>query len=481
MSTIRQDLTQKSGPGILLGELAALMGAHRQAFGQERLYLRGWSLLLGWLFTFSRKTLTQLLVALGSVEQDWTAWYRLLSRRRIDYDGLTRTFLRETLRHVKVDEFYRTTIDATPIPRHSRTMPGTFWGRVSGGLGFRANLRRIQRFVNLAWFIPEEQGYTRAVPLRWFTALPPKAVAAEGEPLRKEWEAGLAALQWTRRSLDEEGRSEQWLMTVADGSYDVNDIWEQLPEKTVLVVRCAKNRRLYELPKRKAGRGRPAVYGEPAPHPREWLHQPGKWEQTTLEVRGKRRPLKYRVKGPYVVEGGAEQPVFLLVVKGYSIRNRAGQAMRYRPPSYLLINAVKRASRWQMPMDTAEVLTWAWQRWEVEVCHRELKTSFGLGELQCWSKYASILSVQWVVWMYAVLVLAGYRAWGLLGDRRPPPGRWGTSAHRWSLTTLWQGYRQELWQPGEFRALCLGSPDNWLEKPPLLRSLRNAAQGAMRG
>ncbi|MDQ7034772.1 MAG: hypothetical protein Q9P01_08020 [Anaerolineae bacterium] len=29
-----------------------------------------------------------------------------------------------------------------------------------------------------------------------------------------------------------------------------------------------------------------------------------------------------------------------------------------------------------------------WQRWEVEVCHRELKSNFGLGNKQCHNPHA---------------------------------------------------------------------------------------------
>jgi len=46
------------------------------------------------------------------------------------------------------------------------------------------------------------------------------------------------------------------------------------------------------------------------------------------------------------------------------------------------------------------------------VCHREMKTGFGVGEVRRWSGEAAILSVRWQAWVYGVLVLAGYRAWG---------------------------------------------------------------------
>ena len=473
-------LTHFSAQPHLLPELQQLFGAHRAAFGQERVFRRAWFFLLAWLLAFGRKTLTQLLLALGWL-QDGGAWYRFLSRRRVDYDQLTALFFAQTLRHVPVEEPYRVVLDATSILRHSRKMPGTFWGRAAGGLGVRANLRRMQRFEHLAWLWPAVEGYTRAVPLRWFSALPPKAVPVPGEPVRREWEAGLAALRWARTQLDAARREGQWLLAVADGTYDVNDLWREVPHHTVLLVRCAKNRRLYCLPERKPGRGRPAVYGDPAPTPQEWLHQRGAWQPTTLTVRGRPRPLKYRVVGPYVVEGSGAQPLFLLVVKGYTAKSRSGRALRYRPPSYLLVNAVQEQGTWVLPRPAAELLTWAWQRWEVEVCHRELKTDFGVGELQCWSAASSLLSVQWAVWLYAVLVLAGYRAWGGNGQPVSPPGRWWRGGRRWSLNTLWQGYRQELWRPAEFQALCSGSPGKWPEIPDFLQGLWNVAWSTVRG
>src|SRR5436190_7623643 len=88
-------------PGASLMEaLTPLVMAHRPAFRQERVFRRAMLLLIGWLFAFSRKTMTQLLAALGLVNQDWSAWYRLISHPRVDYDQLTRCLFQETLGHV---------------------------------------------------------------------------------------------------------------------------------------------------------------------------------------------------------------------------------------------------------------------------------------------------------------------------------------------------------------------------------------------
>lgn len=67
----------------LLKELLELLSAHRGCFGQERTYARGMALVFGELFAFGRHTVTQLLLTLGMVEGDWSAWYRLFSCQRV--------------------------------------------------------------------------------------------------------------------------------------------------------------------------------------------------------------------------------------------------------------------------------------------------------------------------------------------------------------------------------------------------------------
>lgn len=134
-----------------------------------------------------------------------------------------------------------------------------------------------------------------------------------------------------------------------------------------------------------------------------------------------------------------------------------------------------------MPSSVARLLELGWDRWEVEVLHREIKTGFGLGEIQCWSKAGAILAVRWQAWAYGVLVLAGYRAWGLGRGPIRPPGRWWNGSGRWSLNTLWRGYRAEMWGSEEFRAIFTPTTEGWPEKEGLLAGMGNAVAGSLRG
>jgi hypothetical protein len=114
-----------------------------------------------------------------------------------------------------------------------------------------------------------------------------------------------------------------------------------------------------------------------------------------------------------------------------------------------LISAVRVGDNWQLPWPLETILGWLWQRWELEVAHREMKSGLGVGEKQCWNKRSAVVSVQWSVWVYAVLVLAGYRTWGLCGGP-PTPAPWWPGAKRWSFNTLWRSYRAALWGPLNF-------------------------------
>ena len=94
--------------------------------------------------------------------------------------------------------------------------------------------------------------------------------------------------------------------------------------------------------------------------------------------------------------------------------------------------------------------------------HRELKSGFGLGEQQAWSPTAAQATVAWVVWTYALLVLTGYRVWGLGPGTVPALGRWYT-ARRWSLGAIWQALRAELWQEADLSPGWTRFPDTWAE------------------
>jgi hypothetical protein len=263
---------------------------------------------------------------------------------------------------------------------------------------------------------------------------------------------------------------------LGDGRYDTLKLWQHLPDGVILLARSAKNRVLYDLPPDHAHGNR--KYGERAPTPQAFWRKRKGWRKLELFVRGKLRRLQVRVEGPFLRQGAPDTPLFLLVVRGKQ-HTRHGRIIR-REPLPFLVNAIQdEHGNWQLPLPLETLLFWAWQRWEIEVCHRELKSNFGLGDKQCFNPQAAILSVQWSAWAYALLVLAAYRTWGLC-TAPPVPTRWWRGAPRWSFNTMWRAYRAALWGPHDFQPLWSAIPGNWPEKQPVLMGLANAIYAAAR-
>jgi hypothetical protein len=193
-------------------------------------------------------------------------------------------------------------------------MPGSGWIRGLLTAKFKPGIQRGQRFVEASWFTPMVNGYSRAIALRCLPAFTEKSVACEETEPQTEVEAALTALTWTRQGMDGAGRQKQVLVTLNDGSYDTLQFWSELPERTVGIVRTARNRCLFALPAADAHGNR--KYGDKAPAPHLWLQERKGFTRQDVVVRGKSRPMRYRVEGPFVRDELPDIPLMLIVVGG---------------------------------------------------------------------------------------------------------------------------------------------------------------------
>lgn len=448
----------------LVKQILKLVERHRAAFGQERVYLRGMGLVLGELMAFGQHRVTDVLRALGCTQEDWSAWYRLFQERgRFDEAVAGGILLRETLEEVGDEEPYTIAVDTTPVERDSQQMEGTSWLKCPRNPPWRISIHRAQRFLNGSWLTPIRQGFSRAIPLRFLPAFTEKAVLKAHEA-QKEQAVGVQFVQWVREQLDAAGRPLQTILCLADGSYDKPDFWKGLPSHVVALVRTAKNRALCYFPPAYSGKGRRRLYGEPAPAPQTYLHCQDGWKTIQVTVRGRSRRMVYRVEGPFLRRTMAAVPLMLIGVRGQTW-TRAKRSKR-RQPCFYLVNAQFKEGVWQLPCPIETLLAWAWQRWEVEVVHREVKSILGLGDKQCFHPLAAVTSIQWSAWVYALLMLVGYRTYALA----PVPRRtaWQRRPRRASVSTLLDQCRLELHTDPAFSRLLSPSPRNWLELEALL-------------
>jgi hypothetical protein len=115
----------------------------------------------------------------------------------------------------------------------------------------------------------------------------------------------------------------------------------------------------------------------------------------------------------------------------------------------------------------------------VEVAHRELKSGFGVGEMQCWHVVNAVTTVQWGIWLYAVCLVAAYRSWGICGGPQPLGG-WRKHATRWSFTTLWRSLRTVEARIPPMGGLWPRTPGDWGKKEvwlvQFMRSVHTSAR-----
>jgi hypothetical protein len=265
-------------------------------------------------------------------------------------------------------------------------------------------------------------------------------------------------LQWVRERLDEH-EPHRPLLCLADGSYDRPAFWAALPDGTTALVRTAKNRKLMHLPPPYAGRGRRRKYGQRAPAPHDYLAQTDGWHTFTVPVRRHERRMVAQIEGPFLREKMADTPLMLISVRGQTC-SRA-ERKRRRDSVFYLVKAVPGGDgQWQLLFPLETLLGWAWQRWELEVVHREIKSGFGLGDKQCFNPHATVTSVQWSAWVYSLLTFTAYQRLGTAAHVKRPTA-WQRHPRRWTLHSVLDAFRREFTTHPDFSWLRSASRAVW--------------------
>lgn len=453
---------------------------------QERVIQKARTMFVGELLCVGQHRVTQMLLSLGLGNIDWSKWYRLYSSGQFREEVASRKMVEEILRSEKGKTSpIPFVIDGVKIARTSKHFPGVFLQPCPFTVGKERGMWYIQRFLNMAFLAKsEEKGYCEAIPVRF---LPSPARTSKNLPEGCEpktlGEAALESVWWLSNQIRSLGHHRRQVLVVCDGEFEQNQLWNNLPPGVIWLVKTKRNRSLYFMAEKEPGkRGRPKIFGDKAGEPH--MFNTRKKEDLSIWkrfIRGKERTVKYKVEGPFLVEEVPNQPLFLIVIPGgsYVVKGKK----KRRKPMYFLVNAVKDSrGEWKLPVPVEELIYWQWQRWEVEVCHREMKSGFGLGDKQCWNPLSSILSCQWSVWVYAILRWFGYKHRMLLTEE-VAVGRW-YKKRRWSIQLLLQCYRLALWHSGneldEFFPEAPGSPPLPGKNQGLLARMWHSATGAYR-
>lgn len=432
----------------LLAAWLQILSSWIPAFAQSRSGKRAVDQALGALLTLGRHTLSRALWALGRQHRDWSADYRLHSRARWNTQGLFQPIL-EQAAGLCDDSLLVVGMDETHIRKSGRKIQSAFYQRDPLSPKFRFNLMWGLRFLHCSLLVPLYRSNSevppRSLPIR-FLEVPalkkPGKKASKSErkayrealPQHNVSHRSVAVLEELRQSADSAGLDARTILAVGDGSFCNRILFRKAFDRVQIVARARRDCRLcYAAPP-----GGRRFYSEEQFTPEQIrLDDTVPWQQARVFLGGQWREIRYKeVRGVYWRRGGGRRPLRLLVVAPLPYSSGKGQRKYYRQPAFLLATELH---------SSAVVLLQSYMdRWQIEVNHREIKDTLGIGQAQLRNSRSVPRQPALLVAAYSALLLAGIQVFGdTRSDAFPALPKWRRNARRPSCLDLITVLRQQ--------------------------------------
>lgn len=421
-------------------------------FPQDRTLQRAITLAFGILCGVGRRTLTRAISFAGNTQKDWSADYKVFSRSPWEPRALFHPVLEQAIQEHKLERILIST-DDTRLWRNGKHIPQTQWHRDPLGPPFQTNLRWGHRFLQASLVLPlyrqDKESSSRSIPVRFEMApvvKKPGRRASEADwqayrRLKKEKNLSVQFVTLTkevRERLNQTGHRSKRLFQVGDGSFCnrtvLREDWEV--DNVSVIVRCRKD---IVLCKRAPGKG-PRFYGKTKFTPEQVRRRSAtaQWQKAEIFHGGCYREVRYKELSKIYWQGGSrKRQVRLLVVAPVGYRTSKNGRKYYRQPAYLLTT--------DLTTPAIELLQAYFDRWGIEVNHRDEKEILGVGQAQVWNEHSVSKVPALLVAMYSWLLLAGLQCYGpaRTKDYEPLP-KWRRGAKRPSCLDLVTLLRKQL-------------------------------------
>lgn len=432
---------------MLLSYWLHILADWRPAFAQNRLWCRAVAQALGSLIAIGRRTLSRSLCALGHQQQDWSADYRLHARANWKPSHLFQTVLEKAL-PLCGGRYVIAAVDDTRLHKTGRHIQSAFYQRDPLSPKFRFNLMFGLRFLQISLLVPlyrTQKASARALPVRF------EEVAALKHPRRKapreEWAAYRQAVKKNnlsthavriirdlRGSLDQAGEPRKHLLIVGDGSFCNRTLFREAIERTQIIARARCD---VKLCRRAAIPGR---FYDSVKFTPEQIRQNESlaWCKARLFHGGQWRKVRFKeISGIYWQSGAGQRPLRVFVVAPIPYQAPGRKRKYYRRPAFLLTTDLRGTAR--------EMLQAYFDRWQIEVNHREEKDTLGIGQAQVRSPLSVPRQPALAVASYSALLLAALLAFGPSRSAHYQPlPKWRRHADRPSCLDLITLLRKEI-------------------------------------
>jgi hypothetical protein len=297
------------------------------------------------------------------------------------------------------------------------------------------------RFPQISLLLPlyrQQKASARALPVRFEEA------PALKHPLRKaapeQWAAYRQAVKKNnlsahalriivdlRHSVDEAGQHRKPLLIVGDGSFCNRTLFRLVLDRTEVLARARADAKLCRRAQAGTGRFYDTVKFTP-----ECVRQDESvlWGKARIFHGGQWRKVRYKeLTGIYWRSGAGQRPLRLFVVAPIPYHVPGRKRKYYRRPAFLLTTDRRGTAR--------ELLQAYFDRWQIEVNHREEKDTLGIGQAQLRSVFSVPRQPAFAVAAYNALLLAGLLAFGPARQQAYQPlPKWRRNADRPSCLDL---------------------------------------------
>jgi hypothetical protein len=440
----------------LLVEFLAIVQDWRAVFPQQRTFQRGVRQALGSLVCLGRRCLTRIIWTNGGQNRSWGAEYFLHSRCQWEPQQLFQPILQRALAYCP-GRLVGVAIDDTRLRKTGRAIQQAFYQRDPLSPPFHLNLMLGLRFLQASLLVPLHRNApvgTRALPIRFQEVSRVKRPGKKAsEEMRQQYKEAVKQMnlsrsfvdmgKQTRQELDQAGGRDKILVLSVDGSFCNRTCFGGIPERTVLLARARKDAKLcfraVDDPRR--------FYAVEKFTP-EMVRQDEDraWKTTRIFYGGKRRKVRYKQVANLYWQGGAKKlPLRLIVIAPTPYRKSKSKKMYYRDPAYLLTSDLRSSVK--------QLLQIYFDRWQIEVNHREEKDTLGVGQAQLWNPISVPKQPVLAVAAYSALLLASLVAFGAeRGKAYADLPKWRRKARRPSALDLVTLLRKEMAEQPELLA-----------------------------
>lgn len=397
----------------MLNTMVAILLAWEKSFAQRRTAQRAIRQALSSLCVLGRRTIARSYLVRQD-QADWSSEYKLHSRSKWEAQDLFAPILKQALARCP-GPFLPLGTDDTRLRKTGKKIPTAHWGRDPLGPPFRVNLQYGLRYLHTSVLLPlhaKESVSARALPV-WFEEVAPvrkpgkKASAAEQKAYRQAVKVNnlstraVQMMQHLRQRVDEAGGKDKLLAFALDGSYCNQTVFGASLERTILIARARKDAKLCF-----AAKSRRRVYSADKFTPEQVRQDEGRaWGSARIFHGGKWRTVDYKEVAEVLWQRGAgHKPLRLLVVRPTPYRKTKKGRLLYRQAAFLLTT--------DLASEASELLQIYFDRWQVEVAHREMKQQAGVGQAQVRVAQSVARQPTFAVATYSALHLAGLKVYG---------------------------------------------------------------------